>query len=102
MKDVALKLLQATQALFEAVKAGELDKIDHLQQLRIQLITELDLLSQRPTAPESLIPVKRLVEQSRQLEEQVTKVLEQQRDDVNRELSKLRTSKKARKAYGEF
>ncbi len=102
MLESALQLLQTTKVLFDAVNTGDLSALDHLQGQRAKLIRELDLFNSQSFDDETLRQVRKLIEQSRQLEDQATQVLEQQRDDVNRELSKLRTSKKARKAYGEF
>lgn len=102
IQECALRLLQSTQALVDAAKAGELSSIDSIQQQRQHLIAELDLLSHQSDDEETLLQVRKVIEQSRELENQASSFLQQQRDDVNRELSKLRTSKKARQAYGEF
>lgn len=102
IQECALRLIQSTQALVDAAKAGELSSIDSIQQQRQQLIAELDLLSHQPDDEETLLQVRRIIEQSRELENQASSLLKQQRDEANRTLSKLKVSKKARKAYGEF
>ncbi|SIQ96489.1 flagellar protein FliT [Marinobacterium stanieri] len=102
IQECALRLLQSTLALVDAAKAGELSSIDSIQQQRQHLIAELDLLSHQPDDEETLLQIRRIIEQSRELENQASSLLQQQRDEANRTLSKLKVSKKARKAYGEF
>lgn len=99
---LSLELLQATKALLEQCKQGELDSIAPLQAQRESLIAELDAESQQPYPRDVLVGCRSLINEAQALEQQAMKILEQQRDEAGEAFQKMKAADKARKAYDRF
>ncbi len=99
---LALQLLQATQALLDSVQSGELEQLDALQQQRASLVAELDDLSQQDWPEGVKVECRALVERTRQLEQEVIRIMTEKRDAIGREHDQLQRNQQARKAYGSF
>ncbi|SEG58614.1 flagellar protein FliT [Marinobacterium lutimaris] len=102
LNQLALELLQITQALYDKTQAGELEPITGLQQQRATLVAELDKASRQQWPDEEVAEARKLIAQSRELEKKVLQLLTQKRDELGKEHNQLMRSKKASKAYGQF
>ncbi|WP_417534280.1 flagellar protein FliT [Marinobacterium stanieri] len=99
---LALELLQTTQLLHDKAKAGELEAIEELQQQRATIVSELDQASRQEWPADVKAECRKLLEQSRKLEVEVVRVLNEKRDAISQEHQQLKRGRSAAKAYGKF
>lgn len=100
--EIALALLQTTQALKDSIDSDEFGAIEAFQQKRALLVAQLDTAS-RQYWPENVTAKSHtLVEQTRTLEKEIITMLTEKRDAIGREHDQLQRNQQARKAYGNF